>query len=312
MHNKTLLLAELGNLLLHTLLALGLGELGGPVLLGDGLPLLLGLLRSVAHVLPEGILANGLVGLGVHLLKAVGLNVVVNVLLELALVALLVVIGEQLHVLGDVGTEDVVAEELGVELLGLHVVAREALLGVGDEDATVRGTLHGTEDAGTGRGALEADVEEGLEGAALAVVGLGSLGEGELTIGLLNTLEGLVEAELGEDTAGDEETSAVGSSPVGETVVDAIGAELVRVGRGEDLVASELRGHDLHDDVAVGEADDEAVLGRPILVLGLSDEALAGVVVGLSFPPALVLGLVAARRDVSTVSRMPEMSGNSI
>ena len=38
----------------------------------------------------------------------------------------------------------------------------------------------------------------------------------------------------------------------------------------------------MHDNVAVGEADDETVLGRIVLVLGLGDEALSGVVVGLS------------------------------
>ena len=60
---------------------------------------------------------------------------------------------------------------------------------------------------------------------------------------------------------------------------DAVGAELVGVGRGENLVTRDLGGHDLHDNVLVGEADDQAVLGRIVLVLGLGDEALAGVVV---------------------------------
>src|SRR3546814_18835053 len=56
-------------------------------------------------------------------LKTLGLHVVVDVLLELALVALLIVVGQSLHVLGDVAAVDVLAEGLGVELLGLHVVA---------------------------------------------------------------------------------------------------------------------------------------------------------------------------------------------
>jgi hypothetical protein len=79
-------------------------------------------------------------------------------------------------------------------------------------------------------------------------------------------------------------------------VLDAVGRELVRVGRGEDLVASDLRGDNLHDDVAVGEADNKSVLGSAILVLGLGDKSLTGVVVGLSLPSALELGLVAAVR----------------
>jgi hypothetical protein len=60
----------------------------------------------------------------------------------------------------------------------------------------------------------------------------------------------------------------------------------------EDLVSANLRGDDLSDDVAVGEADDEAVLGRIVLVLGLSRQALASIVVGLSLSATLVLDLV--------------------
>ena len=37
---------------------------------------------------------------------------------------------------------------------------------------------------------------------------------------------------------------------------------------------------DLADDVLVGEADDEAVLGRIVLVLGLGDQPLTRIVVG--------------------------------
>jgi hypothetical protein len=76
-------------------------------------------------------------------------------------------------------------------------------------------------------------------------------------------------------------------------VLDAIGLELVRVGTSENLVASDLRGHDLHDNVTVGESNHEAVLGRIVLVLGLGDETLACIVIGLSNTTALVLRLVA-------------------
>jgi hypothetical protein len=37
---------------------------------------------------------------------------------------------------------------------------------------------------------------------------------------------------------------------------------------------------DLGDDVLVGETDDEAVLGRIVLVLGLGDQPLTGIVIG--------------------------------
>ena len=75
-------------------------------------------------------------------------------------------------------------------------------------------------------------------------------------------------------------------------MLNAIGLELVGVGGSEDLVTSDLGGHNLHDNVAVGESDNEAVLGRIVLVLGLGDETLACVVIGLSGTTALVLGLI--------------------
>ncbi len=87
-----------------------------------------------------------------------------------------------------------------------------------------------------------------------------------------------------------------------------VGLQLVGVGRGEDLVAGDLGGDDLHDDVTVGEADNETVLWRIVLVLGLGDEALASIVVGLSGTTTLVLSLVATKEIVSNrdVGRIKE------
>jgi hypothetical protein len=269
------------------------GQLGLSELLALGLPLLLGLLGLLVLVLLEGVLTDGLVGLSVDVLEVTSVDLVLDVLGELAAVALLIVIGEGLHVLRDVATEDVVAEGLSVELLGLDVETGEAVLGVGDEDTTVRSTLLGTEDTGTSGGTDQTNVEEGLEGAAGAIIGLGGLGELVLTIGLLNTLELLVKAELLEGTAGKEQTGGIGGSPVGQTLSDTIALELVGVGAGEHLVTGDLRVDDLGDDVAVGETHNETVLGSVVLVLGLGDQALTGIVVGLALSAAAVLSLVA-------------------
>ena len=167
-----------------------------------------------------------------------------------------------------------------------------------DVETTVGRTLHGAEDTGTSAGAAKTDIEEALEWATGLAVNLGFLGELVLTVSLLDASEGLVEVELLESTAGDKKTSGVGGGPVGQTVGDAVSLELVGVGADEDLVAGDLRGDDLADDVAVGETDNEAVLGRIVLVLGLGDEALTSVVVGLSGSSALVLDLVAPANTV--------------
>ena len=51
------------------------------------------------------------------------------------------------------------------------------------------------------------------------------------------------------------------SGPVSETVVDAVSWELFRASGGENEVALDACVDDLDDDLLVGEADNEAVLG---------------------------------------------------
>lgn len=76
-------------------------------------------------------------------------------------------------------------------------------------------------------------------------------------------------------------------------MLDTVGLEFVSVGCAEDFVAGDFGSDDLDDDITVGEANDETVFGCVVLVLGLGDETLTGVVIGLSGTTAFVLGLVA-------------------
>ena len=124
----------------------------------------------------------------------------------------------------------------------------EALLRVGDKDSSIGGSLHGTEDTGTSRGAVKSDVEERLEGAGALLVGLREL---ESTIGLGLSLVLVGEAELGESAASDEKSGSVSGGPVGQTVVDAVAGELVRVGGSKNKVTLELGRDDLRWGVGV-------------------------------------------------------------
>jgi hypothetical protein len=267
-------LLEGSHLLTDSLLALVVGETG--------------LLELEGAVLSDGLLlgslwgrvgADGLVGLGVHGLKVVGVDASLDELGELASVALLVLLLQLAHVVGNMSAHDVRAEDLSVELLLLLVPAGEAVLAVRDVEAAVDGTLEGGEDLGAGAGAAKTGVEECLEGARALLVAhvRGALGD----------------AEGGQDAAGDKETGAVDGGVVGESNLDAEARELMGVGGSEDVVALDAGVDDLADDVGVGDADDEAVLGDVVLVLVLDDEALAGVVVGLALAAAAVLGLEA-------------------
>ena len=85
---------------------------------------------------------------------------------------------------------------------------------------------------------------------------------------------------------------------------DTVGLEFVGVGSAENLITGKFGSDDLHDDIAIRETDDETILGRIVLVLGLGDETLAGVVVGLSLTTTLVLGLVPTVRDQHGAQRI--------
>lgn len=261
-----------GSLLLTDTVGTLLGVHPGAV---PGLGLLSGLLSGDK----DGVGTDSLVGLLVDGLDVVGTNTGGNVLGKMLLVLLLILLLEVAHVVGDVTTVNVLTEDLGIKLLGLGIITGEAGLGVGDVDTTIRGALHGGEDTGTSGGALETDIKEALEGTGSILKGLDHL---DGAIGLLDTGVLILEAELGKDTAGQEKTSGVSSGPVGETVLDAELGELVSVGSGKNVITLELGVHDLADDVRVGEADDHAVLGGVVLVLGLDDQLLTGIVVSLT------------------------------
>lgn len=70
------------------------------------------------------------------------------------------------------------------------------------------------------------------------------------------------------------------SSPICETVVNTISWQFPRVSGGQNEVTDEAGVDNLHDDVLVREADDKAVFGCVVLVLGLGHKAFAGIVWG--------------------------------
>jgi hypothetical protein len=177
-----------------------------------------------------------------------------------------------------VATEDVLLEDLRVERLALWVVSGEALVGVGDEDAAVTGTLHGTEDPRTGRGAPQPNIKEGFERAG-CVLFVEDLRHGQGTVRLGHTLVLVGKTEFCEGPTGTEQARCVccgqdqhgweaaatekrTCSPVGEPVLDAVAGQLAGMSRDENEVTLEAGVHDLADDVLVGEADNQTVLGR--------------------------------------------------
>ena len=60
------------------------------------------------------------------------------------------------------------------------------------------------------------------------------------------------------------------------------------IGSREDEITLELSVDDLTDDVLVGETDNQSILGRVVLVLGLNDESLTSIVIGLTLYKAII------------------------
>lgn len=223
-------------------LALLVGELGSFVLLRLGCPIL-----RLVRRRERGVLTDLFESFGPHVFQVVRSNALLESGGELLLESLVIFLFERLHVFGHVSTVDVRTEEFGVELLGFRVVTGETLLRVRNKDSTVGSTLEGTKDTRTGRGTLQSNVEETLEGTRLVIAQ--RLNLGHLTIGLSYTLVLVSKTEDGECTTGDEQTSGVSGGPVGKPSLDTVTAELLGRGLGENLVTVDLGVNDLASDV---------------------------------------------------------------
>ena len=213
---------------------------------------------------------------------------------ELLLEGVLVVLLQSVEVGLDVGTEDVVSVLLGIvnaanlallldslaslssdSLLLLEVVAGESLGVVGDVDTAINSTLEGTEDSVTGGGSNETNIEESSEGTSVLIDAL-LVNVEEFTVSSLNTLVDVIQAELGEESSGEEETSGVGGSVVGKTSLETELLELEGVSLGENLITLDGGVDNLDDDSSVGPSYGQSVLLGVVLILVLLDESSSG------------------------------------
>lgn len=97
---------------------------------------------------------------------------------------------------------------------GHSLVSGETAGGVRDVQATVDGSLEGSEDTCSGGGAVQTDVQEATESSGTIVQGLHVV---LLASHLRAAGVQAVQTQLLQDTAGDQQTGAVGSGVVGQT-----------------------------------------------------------------------------------------------
>merc|ERR1719215_113081 len=243
--------------------------------------------RFLSLLLEGGVLTDGSVGLGVQGLQVVRSKVSLEVLAEVSTEFLLILFLHEPHVVGNMTTNNVGTEGLSVQ--GTLSISNKALGGVGNIQTTVSSSLQRSENLSTGGGAGKTDVKEGLEGATGVVITLNMV---LLTKSLFRSRVQLVKAEVLQMTAGQQQTSAVGSRVVGQTDSDTVAGELVGVGTSNDTITRELRIDQLVDDILVGDTNNHTVLGGGILVLILGHEPLTSIVVSFALSPSAVLDLV--------------------
>ena len=170
----------------------------------------------------------------------------------------------------------------------LTVVTVEAGVLVGDINTTIVATLKDGEDTSTSGGSAETDIEVAAERTLLAefsnvVSSLFTFAGLDFTVDSFVTLVHFSHTELGQETSGAEETSAVSSGVVGKTELDTVARKFGRGGLADDAVTDDFSGDDLSNHLVVGNTGNKSVLGSIVLVLGLDDESLTSVVISLTF-----------------------------
>jgi len=81
----------------------------------------------------------------------------------MSLVLLGVVLRKMLHVVANVSSKDVLSKNVGVELLTLVIISNESLIGMGDLETSVSGSLQSGKDLASSRGSSETYVHQSAE-----------------------------------------------------------------------------------------------------------------------------------------------------
>jgi len=248
-------------------------SLGG---LDDGLFLISELLRNGLLLLlgtSSGVLLDFFVDLGVEFVNGVNLGILQAFVpdSELLLVSFSVTL-DLLHVSSNVFTEDSCSVDLGVVtfLVTFLLEAGESLVGVGNVESSIDGTLEATENSVTSGGSDQTDIHECLEGSLVLAFSL-LFNVVVFAVDGLGTSVKLVQTSGVEESSGTEKTSSVAGSIVGETSSEAVLLEFGGLGVAENSVTLDGGIDDLAENLLVGSSDNESVLFGVVLVLVLLD-----------------------------------------
>jgi hypothetical protein len=109
---------------------------------------------------------------------------------------LVILLFQTLHIFSNMSAKNIFLQNLRVQLLRFWVIAREALLVVGNVETTVAGTFESSKNARSGRSAFQANVEIALEGTR-RIFTIESFGQRNGAIRLCDALVLVGKAQLG-------------------------------------------------------------------------------------------------------------------
>jgi hypothetical protein len=197
-------------------------------------------------------------------------------------------------------SEDTLTVHIGIILFGVTVVSRETLVVVRDIKSTVSSSLKGSENTASGGSSTTSNIKKSTEWTLVlvnfinVVSLLSNLGLHNLGVNLSVTLIDLIKTNLLQKTTGYKKTGTVCSRVVFKTNLKSVTLKFLRTSLSKDTVSVNERVSNLTDNVSVGETNNKTVLGRLVLVLGLTAKTFALTVVGTSLTSTTELNLVAA------------------
>jgi len=187
------------------------------------------------------------------------------------------------HIFFNVTTENSFSVDLGVVNFFTTIVgvSRESSGGVGNVETSVASTLKATKDSVTSGGSDETDVQNSLEWSLFLVL-VSFFDIVVFTIDLGVTSIEFIQTSLVEESSGNEETSSITSSIVGQTSFKAILLEFSGVSVSKDLVTLNSGIDNLADNSGASNSGNKSVFGRVVFVFVLDDQSLSGVVISLT------------------------------
>mmetsp|Transcript_8879 Transcript_8879/g.13717 ORF Transcript_8879/g.13717 Transcript_8879/m.13717 type:complete len:314 (-) Transcript_8879:20-961(-) len=235
--------------------------------------------------------SNLTMNLRILFLQFVGIESCCNVLTEMLGVLLRVDILQLLHIVTNVSAKNFVRMHICLVFIFLVAFAlletRKASLRVRNVQTAIDRAFQRSKHSCASTGPRQSNVQQALEWTANLVVWfpahIGHLRAKLVAVEFLLARVHFVQFEFLQQTSCQQETSAIKRSVVGQTDIETVTFEFVRVRSAQDLIANHLGRRHLTNNVSVAFAHNESPLWCVVLALVLFDESASQRIIGLAF-----------------------------